>query len=198
MGRVGTIAVVRGTGFPSKNDEGSSFNVQIVYDASNNNTTTVSATPDASGRFEVQLRIPTTASIPSSNQIHVTFRDDGDPKQDVPLTVTHEVPEGIVTLSETSGGPGSTVTVSGEGFKSFVPVSEVKVGTLDVTPAPKPSTDGNGMVSFDITIPGLDVGIQTIEVGGWPHDVQHRLHGNRVRRQPRRHQGGRTRVGGPG
>ena len=29
---------------------------------------------------------------------------------------------------------------------------------------PKPSTDGNGMMSFDILIPGLDVGIQTIEV----------------------------------
>ena len=45
-----------------------------------------------------------------------------------------------------------------------MPISLVKVGTLDVTPAPKPSTDGNGMMSFDITIPGLDVGIQTIEV----------------------------------
>ena len=54
-GRVGTIAVVRGKGFPSKNDEGESFNIEIVYDASNDNTTTVSALPDASGRFEVQL-----------------------------------------------------------------------------------------------------------------------------------------------
>ena len=77
-GRVGTLAVVRGEGFPSKNDEGSSFNVEIVYDASNGNTTTVSATPDASGRFEVQLRIPTTAAIPSSNSIKVEFEDDND------------------------------------------------------------------------------------------------------------------------
>ena len=161
-GRVGTLAVVRGEGFPSKNDEGSSFNVEIVYDASNGNTTTVSATPDASGRFETQLRIPTTAAIPSSNSIKVEFEDDNDIK--VVTTVAHDVPEGIIELSETSGGPGSTITVSGEGFKSFVPVSLVKVGTLDVTPAPKPSTDGNGMMSFDITIPGLDVGIQTIEV----------------------------------
>ena len=161
-GRVGTIAVVRGTGFPSKNDEGESFNIEIVYDASNDNTTTVSALPDASGRFEVQLRIPTTAAIPSTNSVKVEFEDENDVK--VVTTVTHEVPEGIITLSETSGGPGSTVTVSGEGFKSFVPISLVKVGTLDVTPAPKPATDGNGMMSFDITIPGLDVGIQTIEV----------------------------------
>ena len=56
------------------------------------------------------------------------------------------------------------MTINGEGFKSFVPISLVRLGTLDVTPAPKPSTDGNGMMSFDILIPGLDVGIQTIEV----------------------------------
>ena len=161
-GRVGTIAVVRGEGFPSKNDEGSSFSIEIVYDASNGNTTTVSALPDASGRFETQLRIPTTAAIPSSNSVKVTFRDSNGVA--VPITVPHDVPEGIIELSTSSGGPGSTVSVSGEGFKSFVPISLVKVGTLDVTPAPKPSTDGNGMMSFDITIPGLDVGIQTIEV----------------------------------
>ena len=161
-GRVGTIAVIRGEGFPSKNDEGQSFNITVVYDARNRNTTTVSASPDASGRFEVQLRIPTTASIPSSNTVKVSFPDqDGI---EVPITIPHEVPEGIVDLSETSGGPGSVITVTGEGFKSFVPISLVKIGTLDVTPAPKPSTDGNGMMSFDITIPGLDVGIQTIEV----------------------------------
>ena len=161
-GRVGTIAVVRGEGFPSKNDEGSPVSIEIEYDASNNNSTRVSATPDASGRFEVQLRIPTTAAIPSSNTVKVSFRDDE--RIVVPLTIPHEVPEGIITTSETSGGPGSTVTVNGEGFKSFVPISLVKIGTLDVTPAPKPSTDGNGMMSFGITIPGLDVGIQTIEV----------------------------------
>ena len=161
-GRVGTIAVVRGAGFPSKNDEGSSFNIEIEYDASNGNSTKVSATPDASGRFEVQLRIPTTAAIPSSNTVKVRFEDDDGII--VPLTIPHEVPEGIIETSVTSGGPGSSVTVNGEGFKSFVPISLVRIGALDVTPAPKPSTDGNGMMAFDITIPGLDVGIQTIEV----------------------------------
>ena len=161
-GRVGTTAVVRGQNFPSKNDEGKSFNITIVYDASNGNTTTVSATPDASGRFEEQLRIPTTAAIPSSNTVKVSFLDEDG--IEVPITVPHDVPEGIVESSETSGGPGSVITVHGEGFKSFVPISLVKIGTLDVTPAPKPSTDGNGMMSFPIVIPGLDTGIQTVEV----------------------------------
>ena len=161
-GRVGTIALIQGEGFPSKNDEGSSFTVEIEYEAENGNTVTISALTDASGRFEAQMRVPTTAAIPSSNQIHVRFDDDDDVT--VALTVPHDVPEGIIQPSETSGGPGSTITINGEGFKSFVPVALVKIGTLDVTPAPKPSTDGNGQMSFDIIIPGLDVGIQTIEV----------------------------------
>ena len=162
VGRVGTIALVSGTGFPSKNDEGRSFNIEVVYDAGNDKTTTVSSVPDASGRFEVQLRVPTTASIPSTNTVKVTFEDEDGIA--VVTTVAHEVPEGLITLSETSGGPGSAVNISGEGFKAFVPVKEVNIGTIEITPAPRPTTDGNGMVSFDVIIPGLDVGIQTIEV----------------------------------
>ena len=161
-GRVGTLATVRGMNFPSKNDDGSSFNVAVVYDAGNDKQTTVSAVPDASGRFEVQLRIPTTASIPSTNTVKVQFDDDDDVT--VVTTVTHEVPEGAINLSQTSGSPGSTISISGVGFKSFVPVKSVMVGSLEVTPSPRPSTDSQGMMSFKVTIPGLDVGIQTIEV----------------------------------
>ena len=162
-GRVGTLAVVRGVGYPGKNDEGTSFTVDVTYKVSERSETRVSVVPDASGRFEVQLRIPTTAAIPSTNQVEVSFdleRNEGsitDVKQ-------HMVPEGIVKLSETSGGPGSTVTVNGEGFKTFAPVASVKIGAIDITPAPNPHTDANGMMEFVVLIPGLDVGIQTIEV----------------------------------
>lgn len=161
-GRVGTIALIEGKNFPSKNDEGQSFNISVVYETSTGSQTTVSATPDASGNFEVQLRIPTTAAIPSSNTVKVSFTDADD--QVVPMTVTHDVPEGDITLTPTSGGPGSMVNVEGSGFKAFVPISSVKLGSIEVTPSPKPSTDGNGMMSFDVLVPGLDVGIQTMEV----------------------------------
>ena len=161
-GRVGTLAVVRGVGYPSKNDEGDSFTVDVTYNVQEGTSTRVSVVPDASGRFEVQVRIPTTASIPSTNQVEVKFElEDGT---EVLENKQHNVPEGIISLSETSGGPGSTITISGEGYKAFVNVDSVKIGTFDVTPAPKPHTNGNGMMSFSILIPGIDVGIQTIEV----------------------------------
>ena len=161
-GRVGTVATVRGENFPSKNDEGSSFNIAIIYNAGNDKTTQVSVIPDASGRFETQMRIPTTASIPSTNTVRAEFVDDKNIT--VTTTVSHDVPEGAISLSKTSGSPGSSVTVMGEGFKSYVPVKSVMVGALEVTPAPRPSTDSQGMMEFDITIPGLDNGIQTVEV----------------------------------
>ena len=161
-GRVGTLAVVRGVGYPSKNDEGTSFTVDVVYNVQEGTSTRVSVVPDASGRFEVQVRIPTTAAIPSTNQVEVKFKlEDGT---EVLENKQHIVPEGIINLSETSGGPGSTITVSGEGYKAFVNVDSVRIGNFDVTPAPKPHTDGNGMMEFDLLIPGIDVGIQTIEV----------------------------------
>ena len=65
-GRVGTLAVVRGKNFPSKNDDGKSFSVQVVYEALNGSTTTT-AVPNASGEFETEIRVPTTATIPSTN-----------------------------------------------------------------------------------------------------------------------------------
>ena len=153
--------MVRGENFPSKNDDGVSFSVQVVYEALNGNTTTT-AVPNASGAFETEIRIPTTATIPSTNVIKVSFNTaNGTP---VVTTLTHDVPEGAISLSETSGSAGTSVTISGEGFKAFVPVSSVKVGAIEVTPSPRPSTDAQGMMNFDITIPGLDNGIQTVEV----------------------------------
>ena len=160
-GRLGTTAVVRGQNFPGKNDDGVSFSLEVAYKIGGNDATRVTATPDASGSFEVELRVPTSATIPSTNSVEVRFNAGSTP---VITTVTHEVPEGTITLSDTSGPAGSTVTVSGGGFKNFVPVTLVRVGNLEVTPAPRPSTDAQGETSFEITVPGLDIGIQTVEV----------------------------------
>ncbi len=161
VGRVGTTAVVSGTNFPARNDEGNSFSVSIIYQASTGSTTTVSATPDASGKFSEQVRIPPGSAIPSTNNILVSFAAGG---QNVDTSITHEVPEGIITLSDTSGAAGSTVTVNGEGFNSIVPVSSVKLGEIDLTPGQRPRTTQQGTVSFDIVIPGLSEGIHTVEV----------------------------------
>lgn len=161
-GRTGTTATVRGENFPSRNDNGESFNISIAYDTGSGRPTTVSTVSDASGRFEEEIRIPTSATIPSTNTVRVSFLDEEE--VEVTTTVTHDVPEGTLTLSATSGAPGSTVTLRGEGFKTFVPVKSVSIGSIDVLPSPAPATDAQGGLDFTLLIPGLDSGIQTIEV----------------------------------
>ena len=95
-GRVGTLAAVRGEGFPGKNDEGDSFSVEIIYESASNGRTTVSAQPDASGKFETEIRIPTTAGIPSTNTVKAQF-EYGDNNTEVPLLADHHnVPEGAI------------------------------------------------------------------------------------------------------
>lgn len=162
IGRAGTVAIVRGENFPSKNDGGDSFNVEITYTAGGNNSVQVTTVPDASGRFEAEIRIPTSANIPSTNTVRVVYEDSNDVT--VTTTVTHQVPEGALSLSATSGPPDSNVTVLGEGFRASVPIQSVKVGDIEVTPTPRPFTSRQGGFEFDILIPGVDTGIQTVEV----------------------------------
>ena len=162
-GRIGTEATVRGENFPVKNDNGVSFNIEISYDnGSGRPTAVVSTVSDASGRFEERIRIPTDSTIPSTNIVRVSFDDANDVS--VTTTAIHDVPSPTLTLSETSGAPGSSITLRVEGLRSFVPVKSVSIGGIDVLPSPAPATNAQGMTEFEVLVPGLDSGIQTIEV----------------------------------
>ncbi len=161
-GRGGTVAVVRGENFPSKNDSGDSFNVEITYTSSAGDLR-VSTTPDASGRFEADITIPRLATIPSTNTVRVVY-EYGENDIPVTTTVTHQVPEGDLSLSQSSGPPGTVVTVRGQGFRSSTPVTGVEIGDIEIPLSPAPYTTRTGGLDFDIRIPDLDTGVQTIEV----------------------------------
>lgn len=162
VGRGGTVAVVRGENFPSKNDSGDSFNVEITYTSSAGDLR-ISTTPDASGRFEADITIPRLATIPSTNTVRVVY-EYGDNDIPVTTTVTHRVPEGELSLSRTSGPPGTVVTVQGQGFRTTTPVTSVEIGDIEIPLSPAPYTTSSGGLEFDIQIPDLDTGVQTIEV----------------------------------
>ena len=161
-GRVGTMAPIFGEGFPAKNDNGSSFTMAVSYDTGSGNGTTITVTPFANGELRAQVQIPTTATIPSTNTVKISFQDDDGVV--VEETATHEVLPPAIYISPTSGIPGTAVFITGEGFKANVPIRSVTIGGLNVTPAPNIPTDSDGMLSFDIDVPGLDPAIQTIEV----------------------------------
>ena len=163
-GRVGTQVSVVGANFPAKNDEGESVTVTVQYDAGTNKTNSTTVVPDASGNFTASVQVPTNASIPSDNTVKASFDDASSTAITVYTTSTHSVPSATIALSKDSGPAGTSVSITATGFKRYSPVTEVLAGTTDVTPSPKPSTDANGAATFDILIPGLDVGAQTIKV----------------------------------
>jgi hypothetical protein len=171
-GRVGSNVTVKGAGFPSKNNDGSSNTVTVTY-TSGASTNTATVTPDAGGNFTTTVQVPSGASIPSTNTVQAAYNvmvasSGADNNTDNLTTATHKVPAATATLSAAAGGAGSTVTVTGAGFKRYTTVTSLQVGDIDVTPSPKPTSDTDGNLSFDFVVPGTDTGVQTVElnVGG--------------------------------
>ena len=171
-GRVGSNVTVKGVGFPAKNNDGSSNTVSVTY-TSGSSTNTATVTPDAGGNFTTTVQVPSGASIPSTNTVQAAYNvmvasSGADSNADNLSTETHKVPAATIEISSSSGGAGSTVTVTGAGFKRYTTVTTLEVGDIDVTPSPKPTSDTNGAISFDFVIPGTDTGVQTVElnIGG--------------------------------
>ena len=164
-GRPGTTAVIEGKNFPSRNDNGSPFNLLITYDAGGRGAVFNAAT-NTGGEFSTEITIPTSAAIPSVNTVRVEFVDDNGVKVVTPLT--HHVPGAAIVLSRTAGPPGTPVTLDAQGFRQYLPVASVMVGNIEVTPSPLTNTDVNGQVRVKVVIPGLGTGVQavTLTAGG--------------------------------
>jgi hypothetical protein len=160
-GRVGTNITVRGLGFPARNDDGSSVTVEVIYDAGAGDVNRTTVTPDASGNFNAALRVPNDAGIPSTNTVEASFTEGA---LETITTTVHRVPRATITIEPTSGEPGTMVTVDAVGFERFSPIQIVEIGGTEVTPAPKPATDASGNVTFDVIVPGLETGTQTVEM----------------------------------
>ena len=164
-GRPGTTAVIEGKNFPSRNDNGSGFNLLITYDAGGREAV-FNAVTNTGGEFATEITIPTSAAIPSVNTVRVEFVDDNGVKVVTPAT--HHVPGAAIVLSRTAGPPGTPVTLDAQGFRQYLPVASVMVGNIEVTPSPLTNTDVNGQVRVKVVIPGLGTGVQavTLTAGG--------------------------------
>ena len=103
-GAPGTTATVRGKHFPARNDNGSGFNLLIVYDHGGRESLATAET-DAGGQFETEIVIPNSASAPSTNRVRVEFLDD-DGVRVVTLT-SHDVPGAAIVLSPNRRAAGN-------------------------------------------------------------------------------------------
>ena len=163
--RVGTYVTVTGSGWPASNSNSNySANVTIEYLLSGTPTASVTATSDSNGNFTSQIRVPLNAGIPSTNQVRVSFSDRNG--KQVSETETHRVPGAEISVTPVSGPGGTVVTLTGQGFKAFTTLDDVKVGGLKVTPNPtNPNVGRDGVLaSSQVLIPGLDPGTHNIRV----------------------------------
>jgi hypothetical protein len=166
--RVGTTVNVNGTGFPADNTKTgaeSTASVSIKYTVSGTAQTVATLTPDASGNIGGSFTVPLNAGIPSTNSVTAEFSYTvtGASSATTNVTgVTHEIPRATVSINPKSGPTGTTVTIVGEGFKTYSTLSALELGGIDVRPAPVPSTDSEGSFSTTVVVPQSNSGSQSV------------------------------------
>ncbi len=153
-GAVGTEAEITGEGFGDRED------IAIEYDGDDITDDIVDgdAETDSDGDFEVTIVIP--ASAAGDNTITVTGEDSGS-EATADFTVEPEV-----TLSPTSGPPGTGVTVAGTGFGYRSDIDVVDFGGDDIAGNIEGDdrTGSDGSFEFTFSVPSEGVGTYDLEV----------------------------------
>ena len=155
------VVTIIGKNFIADNSDGLSTTVDVEYKCGSSGRM-VTADPDVSGNFRETLRIPSGCSIPSTNILTAKISAGAGPTG-VVETVTHEIPEGLITIEPGRGPSGTLVSVRGEGFRTFETVEKIEFGGLGTSRTV--NTDGSGdFLIEDILVPGLDPGIHAVKV----------------------------------
>ena len=160
--RPGETVTLTGVGFPASNTRSKQQNTPPVSITYGDSGIVGTATPDADGNISMTFRVPLDANIPSTNRVEANYTVTG--LTEVRTHKNHEVPGARLTLSMDEGKPGDTLTITGDGFKAFASVEYVRIGGIDVTPAPKPATNRNGEFTATILVPDLADGTNAIDV----------------------------------
>ena len=159
--RPATPITVSGRNFVADNPDGSSVAVDLTYDCGGNVRRTVSAEPDASGNFEETLQVPDGCGIPSTNTITATVVIDGS--ETTVETTTHDILEAEVQVTPNKGTIGSSITVTGEGFRTFEAVESIELGPTDILGDREEYTDRDGKLNIEgLIVPGIDPGTYTL------------------------------------
>ncbi|MEE3248531.1 MAG: hypothetical protein VX264_02175, partial [Chloroflexota bacterium] len=152
--RINTDVSVTGRGFPASNVL-TRVNAQVPISYAGFALTVVSA--DDLGGFTATIRVPASTKISSNNIVRATlvgFDQWG--------LAVHSVPKPIITLSPSSGVPGTAVTVAGKGFPPNAVISSIRSGDINVLSSSAPVTDDDGNLLTFFTMPIFPPGTQTV------------------------------------
>lgn len=143
-----------GDGFPASNPATTaSVYVSISYAGSALKV----VSPNISGEINTIIQVPSTAAVPSTNIVQATIL--GYSQSAIAI---HSVPGASLTVSPTSGRPGTIVTVIGENYPDKTVVSSIRAGNISVASSPAPVTDTTGKFVALFTLPLFVPGVQTI------------------------------------
>jgi hypothetical protein len=158
---------IAGKYFIADNPDGSDATVRIEYDCGGGETRSTTADPDVSGNFLEIMNIPSDCTIPSTNTIKAEIFVGGV-NSGVVETVTHDIPDAVVTVGTASGKSGDKIRIIGDGFRTFDTVEKIEIGGRGTLGGRTVNTDARGAFTIDdIVVPGLDPGIHSVivEVG---------------------------------
>jgi hypothetical protein len=140
-GAIGDDLTVSGSGFGEKSE------VTIYFD----NAVVVGATTNKYGSFEVDFKVPAVESG--------AYRIEGEDEEDNQAEADFTVAAGA-SLSQDSGAVGTSLIVSGVGFKAGTIVA-ISYDGVDVTTA---VTDGHGAFSIPFQVPASSGGNHVVRI----------------------------------
>ena len=151
--RIGSRIDLSGTGWPI----GTGPNLVGIYYGDNQLS---SATTDSSGEWSATITVPGTADVGKTNTVEAKASVGAD--DNVTMKEDHDTPAPVVNVSPAQAQRGDTVTVSGDNFHTFRPVT-IDIGGSAVTPSAT-TTDGDGSFSVAVLVPGLSLGNKNLKV----------------------------------
>ena len=153
--RIGTTIDISGSGWPT----GTGANlVGIYYD----DVQYATAITSADGRWSASISVPTAAEVGESHTVEAMATVGGASEPNVTQDADHKTPDAVVTLSSAQAQRGTNITVSGDNFNVFRPVT-IEIDGTNVTPSAT-TTDGTGSFSTEVRVPGLSLGNKNLKV----------------------------------
>ena len=166
---LGSTVSVEGSGFPAANSStgaDTAPTVTMTYEYGSSSKDVATYTPDGNGNIGGTFTVPLDATIGSTNVLKSSFNFGNF--QVVTDSVSHSIPSASISASANIYTDGTTINVTGSGFKAFRTVSSLTINGVNAIPDISPASDGDGALNailsdFAISSPGTHTISVTID-----------------------------------